>query len=462
MKKSENILLLGLGSIGFYLAKRLSVEGHHVTAIENDPVVVHKALSELDIRIIEGDATDFREWQKAQACEMDYVLAMTNDDAVNIIVSLLADRFGIKQKIIRDRSMDIWSHDAVLKAEDLKINCVIRPEELAAQEILRLLKMQSGHSVVGVGEGELKIVEIPVKRRSFSAQMTVRDLAEKYEEFPFQIVCVTRDIETIIPYGNFKILGGDHVFVLVGSKDVQTLLSLAELDITIHSHILIIGGGMVGARVAELLQDSFRVRLIERDETRAEELSYRLQKTECLHGDGASAETLIQAGLLYMDTVIAATSDNDTNVMTSVLAKHLILKHRPEFYDSEKTIALVKKEEHSMLAAALGTNFAVNKKTLAANAVLRYMRRGHVLSVSHLQGCDAEVVEMLADPESKITTKKLFEFRKLSDMKIRIGAVYKNERWIIADGSMQVNSGDRVICICHERALGPLQELFLS
>ena len=461
MKKSENILLLGLGSIGFYLAKRLSLEGHNITAIERDPAIVQKAQGELDIRVIEGDATDFREWQTVEACNMDYVMAMTNDDSVNIIAALLADRFGIKQKIIRDRSMDIWSDDAVLKAKDLKIDCLIRPEELASQEILRLLKMRSGQVVVGVGDRGLQIVEIPVKRRSFINQMTIRDLAKKYDDLPFQIVSITRDIETFIPYGDFKIQFGDHVFVLIGSKDLPILLKLAELNSKSHNRILIIGGGMVGTRVAELLQDSFRVKLIEKDESRAEELSHHLQKTECLHGDGADSDTLLQAGLLHMDTVIAATSDNDTNIMTSVLAKHLILKYRPEVYDLERTIALVKREEYSMLAAALGTNFAVNKKILAANAVLRYMRRGHVLSVSHLQGCNAEVVEMLADPESKITTKKLAEF-KLANQKIRIGAVYKNSDWVIASGEMQINSGDRVVCICEEDSLGPLQELFLS
>ncbi len=459
MKQSENILLLGLGGLGLYLAKRLSNDGHQVTIIERDQTLVEENRRDLDARLVLGDATDFRTWQRAAASDNDFLLAMTNDDAVNIFGTMLAKQFGIKNTIVRNSTIDLWSGDAALTMQDLDIDAMIRPEELAAQEVVRLCKMRAGNVVVNIGEGQLNVVAIHVKRQSLFANMKISDLARKYD-LPFQIVCVTRDIQTIIPYGEFTIEQGDHLFVLINTDHVKYLLDFIDYDDRHHKSVLIVGGGLVGSRVAELLQDDFRVRLIENDEDKAENLSFKLKDTTVLFGDGADKETLMTAGLMKMDTIIASTTDNDTNILVTVLAKHLIKTHRPEFAEHERTIALIKREEYAMLAAALGTDFAINDKILAANEVMRFLRRGHVLSVCHLHGCDAEVVEFVADPGSKITTQRLCDFRGFEG-KFQIGAVRRDGKWIIASGHMKIEADERVICICEDNSLGELQRLFL-
>jgi trk system potassium uptake protein TrkA len=165
MKESENILLLGLGGLGYYLAKRLSQEGHKVTAIEQDRTLIEKAQLELDARLILGSATDFRCWQKANASEHDYLVAMTNDDSVNLMASLFAKKFGIKHKVIRNSNIDMWAGDAVLTKDDMFIDYMIRPEELSALEVVRLCRMRAGNVVVNVGDGELQIIAMSPKTR---------------------------------------------------------------------------------------------------------------------------------------------------------------------------------------------------------------------------------------------------------------------------------------------------------
>ena len=116
-------------------------------------------------------------WQRAAASDNDFVLAMTNDDAVNIYATMLAKQFGIKHSIVRNSTIDLWSGDAVLTMQDLNIDAMIRPEELAAQEVVRLCKMRAGNVVVNIGEGQLKVVAIHVKRQSPFAKMKISDLA---------------------------------------------------------------------------------------------------------------------------------------------------------------------------------------------------------------------------------------------------------------------------------------------
>lgn len=461
MKKSENILVLGLGSMGRYLATRLSHEGHHVTVIEPKRELLNRADSALDARLICGDAMRFECWAEADAASMDYLIAVTDDDAVNLVAALIAERYGIKRKIVRSRAIEVWREGAVLSAEQLNIDLVIRPEELAAQEIARLLKMHAGNVLVNVGDGALQVLATSVSTDSPVANLLVKNVSQQFDESPFRIGCVVRDIETIVPHGDFQLLVGDRIYLVAKLEHISGLMELFEVKQENRRNVLIVGGGLIGARVAELVESSHSVTLLEQRELRAEELSHVLRKTECLHGDGSDRETLLHAGLLKMDSIVAATGDNEANIMTCVLAKRLLHTNKGKHRGEVKTIAMVKREDYLELASSMGTDVAANKKVLAANAVLQYIRRGHVLSVAHLHGCDAEVVELLADQGSPITKRPLYTHKELRG-RVMIGAVHRETGWEVAVGSTQINAGDRVVCVCTQVHLGELQRLFLS
>jgi trk system potassium uptake protein TrkA len=148
--------------------------------------------------------------------------------------------------------------------------------------------------------------------------------------------------------------------------------------------------------------------------------------------------------------------------MTSVLAKHLSQDQSGANQGREsKTIALVKREEYLVLAATMGSDVVLNKKVLAGNEILKYIRRGKLLSVAQLYGCDTEVVELVADTGAPITRKPLYEVGGMKE-KIIIGAVYRDSEWKIAVGDTHVQAGDKVIGICKSRHLRDLQALLLS
>ena len=460
-KHNENILILGLGGVGFYLAQRLSREEHAVTAIELDPDLIRRADGEVDARIIRGDAMSFACWQDARADKMDTLIAVTDQDAVNITAARIAERFGIRQKIARVRSLEIWEPDAPLTPSDLHVDLVIRPEELAAQEISRLLKMRAGNVVVDLADGQMHVMATLVGPRSALARMTLKDISHKYDDFDFRIVAIARGLHTFIPGGDHKVLPQDHVYILARTEHLRRLMKLAGVTQDRPHRVMIVGGGSIGARVAQLIEGTFPVRLLEADGSRAEELTHLLKKTETLHGDGSAADTLIQAGIKDMDTIITATGDNETNIMTGVLARHLISSaDKTGAAVKGKTITLVKREQYLVLASAMGTDVALNKKVLAGNEILKYIRREQLLSVAHLHGCDAEVVEMIAETGSPITRKPLFEIAGLKD-RVLIGGVLRDGAWQIAVGSTHVQEGDRVIAICVSDHLLDLERLFL-
>lgn len=459
----ENILILGLGGVGLYLAKRLIHEEYAVTIIEANPKLIAHADGQIDARLIQGNAMSIQCWREAGADKMDYLIAVTDNDAVNMMASLIGDRFGIQRKIARVRSLEFGKNDSLLTAEDLKVDLLIHPEELVAQEIVRLIQINSSNEIIDIAQGEIQLLATGVDELSPLANKTLKDIAEMYNEFPFRVVAIARGISTIIPRGNQVILPQDHIFIMAAQEHLPRLMEITGMSKHRQQRVMLLGGGLVGSRVAQLLEKSVSVKLVEKDEQRAKELSFSLAHTEVLHGDGSDGDVLTMAGLLDIDTFVTITGENETNIMTCLLAKHLCQKDKADNGRSDcKTIAVVNKEDYLVLAATIGSDIALNKKVMAGNEILKFIRRSEFLAVAHLHGFDTEVVELVATEKSAITRNPLSKLDKFFQDKLIIGAVFRENRWQIAVGDTHIQAGDPVIVICTSKSLKDVRKLFIT
>ena len=402
-------------------------------------------------------------WQEAGAEKMDYLIAVTDNDAVNMMASLIADRFGIPKKIARVRSLEFGNKDSLLSARDLKLDLLIHPEELVAQEIVRLIQINSSNEIIDIAQGEIQLLATGVDETSPLANKTLKEIAMTYNEFPFRVVAIARGITTIIPHGSQVIMPQDHIFIMASHEHLPKLMKLTGISKQRQQKVLLLGGGLVGSRVAELLQKSVAVRLIEKDEKRAKELSFSLAHTEVMHGDGSDGDVLSMAGLMDSDTLVTTTGENETNIMTCLLAKHLIQKNGSSRKSGDcRTIALVNKEDYLVLAATIGSDIALNKKVMAGNEILKFIRRSEFLSVAHLHGLDTEVVEIVAADKSPITRKPLSKLDTFFHDKLIIGAVFRDKAWQIAVGDTHIRAGEPVIVICTSMHLKNVRKLFIS
>lgn len=459
---TENILILGLGGVGYYLAKRLIHEEYAVTIIEADNRLVAKADGQIDARIIVGDAMSIGCWREADAEKMDYLIAATNNDAVNMIASMIGHRFGIRKKIARVRSLEFDAPDSLLSSLDLKLDLLIHPEELVAQEISRLIQINASNEIIDIAKGEIQLLATGIDPSSPMAGKTLLDIAALYSDFTFRVVAIARGITTIIPRGGEKLLPGDHIFIMAQRQYLPRLMDVTGLSATHQHQVMLLGGGLVGCRVAELLERSVSVKLVEKDEYRAKELAASLSHTEVLHGDGSDGEVLLAAGLRAVDTLVAATGENETNIMTSLLAKHLCKKKGGGDEDHCRTIAMVDKEDYLVLAGSTGADIALNKKVMAANEILKFIRRSEFLSVAHLHGFDTEVVELVATEKAPITKKPLSRLDPYFHDKLLIGAIFRDGNWQIAVGNTQIRADETVIVICNSSLLKDARKLFIA
>ena len=229
----------------------------------------------LDARLIFGNAMHLSSWREANAQEMGLMIAATNDDSTNMLSSLIADRFGIERKIVRTRSIDLMD-GGILSQEDFKIDLMVHPEELVAQEIYRLVQRASCNDITAVGEGNMLVLAMRVNEDSPLIHKTPKELSEKHTEYHFRVVAIARGISTIIPHADDQIRPLDQVFIIARSNDMSPLMQMMKIEHKKIDCMMILGGGLVGSRVAQLLEKEVEIKLIEINQHRAEELALSL------------------------------------------------------------------------------------------------------------------------------------------------------------------------------------------
>ena len=267
----------------------------------------------------------------------------------------------------------------------------------------------------------------------------------------FRVMAIARGIRTILPDGNERLRKNDQVFVLARPKNIPTVLSMLGKSEKRLENIMILGGSDIGAKVALMLSEekTKRVKLIESDRARAEILAEKLGSCMVIHGDGSDIDLLVSEGLSDMDAFVAVTADEESNLVTCLLAKHLQVK---------KTVALLSNGGYIPISQSIGLDAAVNTKLAVSREVMRFLRGKHVKSVATIHGLDAEVLEIEAETRSPIT-KDILMNQDLPGGTL-IAAVLKGKETEIATGLTQIEAGDRAYVFVLPSVISQVEKLF--
>jgi trk system potassium uptake protein TrkA len=212
---------------------------------------------------------------------------------------------------------------------------------------------------------------------------------------------------------------------------------------------MILGGSKIGVLTAQILQHNFNLVLIERDKAASCMLAEQLKKTLVVNADGREVVSLEEEGIENMDAFIAVTPDSEMNIMSCLVAKS---------YGVKKTIAGVENINYINLSHNIGIDTLINKKIIAASNIFRYIRKGQVSAIANLHGVDAEIIEFVVAPESKVTTKAIrdLDFPK----EAHIAAVVRGEDTYIPLGDFEIQGGDKVIVFSLTEAIHRTEKYF--
>lgn len=451
-----NIIIAGAGEVGYHLAKMLSFESHMITVIDGSEARLNQIANNADVVPIAGSPTSIRTLEKAGVTKCDLFIAVSPSEAqeVNIVSALLAKRLGAKRVTARINDNEYLQNENRIIFTDFGIDMLIYPEKLAAHEILDLLRQTGTSEFMDFTGGRLQLIVIKLMEGSPIVNKTVGEVtvADGMGALPYRAVAIARDGNTIIPRDDTTFKLQDTVFILTRRETAQNAMSLGGKGHGRIKSVMIMGGGRIGHMVAHTMETRIeKVRVIERDEARCQELTESLSRSLIIHGDARNTDLLLEEDLMHTDAFVAVTSSAEANILSCMAAKRVGVK---------MTIAKVENLDYIKLAESVGVDATINKKVITANRIYRNILGSNDVSVmKYLNGTDAEVMEFITKPGSQATLKKVGDLR-LPDEAI-IGGLTRGNNSIIVHADTQIMEYDRVVVVALPSALKTVAKFFI-
>lgn len=430
------ILILGGGEVGFHLAGELAKENHDVVVVEKNPERLQRIAKSLDVMAIEGDATSQRTLIEAGIPSADMVVAVTNSDEGNILACMIAREFEVKTKIARVRDHELSYKDSVLAPERIGVDLMIHPELETAKEVYRLIRHPYASDVMEFFDGRVELLGLKLTADSPAVGKTLIELGRDFTDIPYRVAAISRQTKTLIPRGDHRIEQDDLVYVITRSEAAREVLNITNVDVASANDVMILGASREGLLLAEMLQkdSGHNIKLVDSDLGKAQRVAGRLTETLVVGADGRDVDVIAAEGLIDMEAFVACTGDDETNIVTSLVARHLGVK---------RIITIVEKKFYLPIIRAIGLEIAVNKHILTSNAILKYIHHGRVLSFSQVRGIDAETIVYSVGEKARITRKPLRDTRFPEGS--LIGAIRRRDDVIIPTGQTQVCPGDEAL-----------------
>ena len=444
------IIIAGAGDVGFHLAEHLASEDQDITLIDTNQEVLDIVAARLDVLTVQGNSAAISTLRQADVSRASLVLAMTTSETTNLMTATLAKRLGAKQTIARVNSTDYLEIGQRDIFDDLGIDTLISPSKLAAEEIERLIREATFTDVFEFEDGKFTLVGATIDQTSRLADVrisqwpTIGGAADDLRP-----MAILRGKKTLIPKGATVLHPGDHVYFITQKERLPTLSDLVGQDVRDIRRVMIAGGSRLAYETAELLEDDYKVTIIDEDKNRCKDLASTLDNSIIINGDPTNPYLLGEVGLERADAFLALTPNSEANIIASLSAKNKGVY---------RTIAQVDNREYEHISQDIGVDTLINMKLIAANNVLRYVRKGHVEAITSLHGVDAEVIEYVIERDNRIVRSPLRDLH-LPDTAL-IGGVIRGERTFVPDGDFQMAIGDKVIVFALPDAISKLEKVF--
>lgn len=437
------VIVIGAGEVGSYVADRLSRQGVDVVVIERDSKQAAFLAEQIDVEVLTGSGTHPETLAAAGLDSADLVVAVTENDEVNLVASILAKQADVPRTVVRLEAPELRGHDAAGLRRASEADLFIDPDEETAQEVLALIELPGAAEVATLSNGEVFVIGARVADDAPIVGRSLLELGKEAEpEWDYIVASIQRGEQTIIPRGNYVIEADDVVRVVCKRSARRSVAKLFGFARDIPRDILLLGGGRTGRLVAQKLQGTgARVQVIERDPERARLLAESLDKVRVLQGDVTDSDILDEADLPHVELVAALTGEDDANILASIYAKTAGV---PE------TIAVVHRLNFLELLDRAGVDATLSPRTATANGVLRFVR-GDVAGVTTFLQGDLELLEFEIHTGSNADDKALSELGLPRD--VLIVAVVRDGRVQIARGRTVLRKGDHVLVMAEPDAV---------
>ena len=440
------IIILGAGQVGSSVAANLVNEDNDITLVDINPSVLQSISERFDLRTITGVASHPSVLEKAGAKDAEMILAVTNCDEVNMIACQVAyTLFHTPTKIARIREIEYLNNHPLFAQEALPVDVLISPDRLVTKQIKQLIKHPGALQVLDFAEGKAQMVVIRASYSGFLEGLSLRELKEKLKNIniEYKIAIIYSKGKPIIPNADTIIKADDEIFFVSSQKSMSNLLKHIRIKDKPLKNIMISGGGNIGLRLAESLEEEYKIKLLELDPKKASHAAEKLKNTIVLNGDATDEELLNEENIDKSDVFCALTNHDEVNIISSMLAKRL---------GARKVMALINRAAYVDLVQSNTIDIAISPQQATIGSLLAHVRKGDVVVVHSLRRGAAEAIEAIAHgnkSSSKVVGKKIQDIELPQGT--TIAAIVRENDVLMAKKKMIIESNDHVILIVSDK-----------
>ncbi len=448
------IIIAGCGKIGITLVENLVNEGHEVVALDSNPDAITDITNVYDAMGVCGSATDCDTLAEAGVEKADLFVAATDADELNMLSCFLAKRMGAAHAIARIRKPEYNDQNLGFMRQQLDLSMSINPEQLAAQELFKVLKLPSAMTVETFSRRNFEMVELRLRPESPMDGLSLSELRKKYAA-KFLVCVVQRGEEVYIPDGSFVLRAGDRIGVTATPTEIHRFLRMVGVMQKQAKSVMILGASRMAYYLAKMLLDNgTTVKIIDQDRDRCRQFCDLLPGATMIHGESIQQELLLEEGIGSVDAFVALTGIDEENILMAFYA------------NAQNVPKVVAKINHNQLAAMadnLGLDCIISPKKVVVDILLRYVRAlensigGQVETLYKLMDGRAEALEfkVQADFEALQIPLKVLALKK----DILIAGIVRGRKNIIPSGEDVILAGDRVIILAAGRAISTLSDI---
>jgi trk system potassium uptake protein TrkA len=444
---AKRFVVMGAGDVGGYLARALSLDGHEVTIIDSDEDKRAFVEEQLGAAFVKGNGSQVPTLEAAEVNRCDLFVAASSSDEANLAASLLAKRLGAPRTVVRiDASKDV-AHYGRAYEQAFQADLLLSTDLLATTRILNLVLGYNTLEIEYLARGRLQIRKTHIGSGSI---LVKRRLAEAALPADCLVLAFLSGNRLTVPTGDSRAQPGDDALVVAKTEAIDAVEKRISGGAQSLGLVVIAGGGSTGREVAAgLVHRVKRVKIIEADRRRAEELATQLPACEIVHGDATDLSMLTAEGVSDARTFLALTGNDETNLMACLLAEEV---------GAKQISALVTRSETSSLWRKVGLLDVVSPRAIAAERIRDYIDSNYEPRIVSLENDAAQFVHRRIHSNSPVAGGRLADIEIPSGL--IVAAVLQDGEPIIPHGDQRLAVDDEVIVFAHKSETGTVQLLF--
>ena len=445
------IVIIGAGNAGRQLAKRLCEERHSVVMVDRDPLALVQAEAGLDILTVCGQGSNPSVLAEAQAEKSDLLIAVTDNDEVNVLACLLGHAAGVKGKIARVTNPDFLESPSGYDLNKMGIDLIINQKHECAREVFNMLQMPGALEAFDLFAGKVMVAGFTINAMSPLLDRTPAECDRLDLIQSVRVIAIRRDDQLVVPHGSTVFKANDLVYLVGKRADIAAFFQWVHPDIEPFEKVIIAGGGDLGLMLAKFIEHDVDTVLLEQNEERARFCSTELDKALILRADALTESALEESGLHDKTAFVALTGDDEGNIMNCLMAQ----KKGASFTATQIT----RTDFIPVVESLYLVNRVVSPYISTTNAILHWLRSKKVQAASLLHNLPGELLDVVIAPNHKIDGLRIKEI-KIPSTAI-IATILREGEVVTATGDLQLLAEDRVLIFCHPDAVKKIQSIFL-